>query len=130
MLNIDFITSLEACVDTRLFGESVKSCGMIPFCDAINHSCVRNSNQTLNKTQHLKGTSADGRYFTSKKFQIDYSLVYDNLDEMDYYKKELVQGLFDDDVYANNKPKNFAKYFAKNPHKGIWEVPYILDKWG
>jgi hypothetical protein len=54
LLTWDFLERLEACVDTRMFGSSRLIDGsLIPFCDAINHSCVRNSNQSVNKTLHV-----------------------------------------------------------------------------
>jgi hypothetical protein len=45
IVNLEFMMRLEACVDTRIFGTSrLRNSAMIPFCDAINHSHVRNSN--------------------------------------------------------------------------------------
>ena len=75
---------LEACVDTRIFGASrIKSCAMIPFCDAINHNCVRNSNQSVNKVLHLQGPHGLRSYYTPKKYAIDYSILFDNIEKLE-----------------------------------------------
>ncbi len=80
----ELLEKLEACVDTRVFGTSrLASCSLIPFCDAINHSCVRNSNQSVNKTLHLHGPQAAGSYFTPKKFSIDYTIVFGDTDKIE-----------------------------------------------
>jgi hypothetical protein len=80
----ELLEKLEACVDTRVFGTSrLASCSLIPFCDAINHSCVRNSNQSVNKTLHLQGPQAAGSYFTPKKFLIDYTIVFGETDKIE-----------------------------------------------
>jgi len=69
MVNDDLLLRLEACVDTRIFGaNNTNSCAMIPFCDAINHSCVRATNSSVNKTLHKLGTESPGSYYTPKKF--------------------------------------------------------------
>ena len=75
---------------------------MIPFCDAINHSCVRNSNQSMNKTLHLQGPEAARSYFTPKKFAIDYSIVFGDTNKMDETQARYVRGLFDRDLYSAN----------------------------
>lgn len=80
----ELLEKLEACVDTRVFGTSrLKSCSLIPFCDAINHSCVRNSNQSINMNLHMQGPEAKGSYFTPKKFAIDYSIVFGDTMKLD-----------------------------------------------
>ena len=130
LLKDDLLERLEACVDTRVFGSSrIKSCSMIPFCDAINHSCVRNSNQSVNKTLHLQGPEAAGSYFTPKKFAINYSIVFGETDQLEQSQQDYVKGLFNRDLYEQNQPAEFGKFSAENPELGIWEMPWIIEKW-
>ena len=131
IVNLEFITRLEACVDTRIFGTSrLKNSAMIPFCDAINHSHVRNSNQTVSRQLHLKGDSAQGHYFTPKKFQIDYSIAYDNLQSLSNDQSQLVKGLFNQEIYASNRPVDYQDFISNYPEKAIWEVPWIIELLG
>ena len=84
MVQDDLLEKLEACVDTRVFGSNqLKSYSMIPFCDAINHSCVHNWYQSVNKTLHLQGPTAEGSYFTPTKFAIDYSIIFGDTEKLE-----------------------------------------------
>jgi hypothetical protein len=126
----DLLERLEACVDTRVFGSSrLKSCSMIPFCDAINHSCVRNSNQSVNKTLHLDGSGAKGSYFTPKKFTIDYSILFDDIGRLEPQQIENVTGLFDREKYESHQSFDWGAFTEENPDKGIWEVPWVVERW-
>ena len=130
MVTFEFLEKLEACVDTRVFGTSrLFSCSLIPFCDAINHSCVRNSNQSVNKTLHLQGPEASGSYFTPKKFAIDYSVVFGDIDKMEETQARYISGLFNQGNYYSNQSVDFADFTSRNPEKSIWEVPWIVEKW-
>jgi hypothetical protein len=115
MVTWELLEKLEACVDTRVFGTSrLSSCSLIPFCDAINHSCVRNSNQSVNKKLHLQGPEAMGSYFTPKKFAIDYRIVFGDTDKMEETQARYVRGLFNQGNYYSNESVDFADFTSRN----------------
>lgn len=61
---------------------------------------------------------------------VDYSIIFNDRKDLTQTERECVEGFFDGEKHRENQPCEFGAFASANPEKGVWEMPWIVERWG